>query len=923
MSASRPGPRLFGRSSECAAVDALLAGVLGGRSAVLVLRGEPGTGKTTLLEYLAMQATGCRVARAGGVESERELAFAGLHQLLAPLLDGVERLPGPQRQALRVAFGMQEGASPDRFTVGVALLSLLSNAADERPLVCVVDDVQWLDRDSVTCLAFVARRLVAERIALVFGRRDSGVDTELVGLPELPVTGLGDRDARLLFASTVRGRVDHHIRDRIVAESRGNPLALLELYRGLSPADVGGGFVLPDVRHVQSRLEQEFVRRLQSLPAETQRLLLVAAAEPVGDVTLVWRAAERLRIAPAAAAAAESDGLVDFGLRVRFRHPLVRSASYRAAAVADRQRVHRALAEAIDPELDPDRRAWHRAYAAAGPDEDVAGELEHSAARAQGRGGAAAAAAFLERAAELTPGPAHRGKRLLAAAQAKFEAAAPDAAAELVAAAEVCPLDELQSARLERLRARIEFGRSRGGAAPLMLLGAAKRLEPLDRELARETYLEALGAAVFAGRLTSGGGVVEIAQGARAAPPMDHAARGIDLLLDGLAIRFTDGPVAATAILQRALQAFSGQDGTSDEAGDWLWLACRIAPDVWDDELWHALTTRQVRVARDAGALTVLPMALTFRAGVHVLAGEFGAAMALIEEADAITVATGNAPFMYGSLVVTAWRGRGAQALDLVAAGLDRATSRGEGRAITLAEYARAVLANGVGDYKGALKAAQRACEQDDLDLSGWALSELVEAGARSGQPSLAEAAVHRLDERTRASGSDWGLATAARAQALVSSGREAETLYREAAERLARTRITVDLARAHLLFGEWLRRENRRLEAREQLRQAHGMFTHMGAEAFAERTRRELLATGETVRKRMPHAAAELTAQESQIAWMARDGHTNQEIAVELFLSSRTVEYHLRKVFTKLRISSRRELRTVLNEPGTVGASA
>jgi DNA-binding CsgD family transcriptional regulator len=815
---------------------------------------------------------------------------------------------------------MREGVAPENFMVGLALLSLLSEVADEQPLVCLIDDVQWLDRASVQCLAFVARRLMAESVALLFGVREPSAGRELIGLPELPVPGLGDRDARLLLASALSGPLDEQIRDRIVSESRGNPLALLELYRGVTPAELAGGFGLPSARTLESRLEQGFARRLRSLPHETQRLLLVAAAEPVGDVTLLWRAAERLGIAPAAAEPAENAGLVEFGTRVRFRHPLVRSAAYRTAATIDRHQVHRALAEATDVEVDPDRQAWHRGYAAAGPDEEVAIELEHSATRAQRRGGASAAAAFLAHAAELTPDPARRGGRLLAAAQAKFEAAAPDIADELLAIAELCPLDELQRARLERLHARITVARSRGSDGPLLLLDAAKRLEPLDGELARETYLESLGAAIFSGRLTRGG-VAEVAKAARAAPPLNHAPRGIDLLLDGLATRFSDGSVAAAPALKRALREFSGQDERAED-DNWLWLACRIAPDVWDDERWHALTTRQVRLARDAGALTTLPMALTFRAGVHVLAGEFGPALALIEEADAITAATGNAPFMYGSLVVTAWRG-GTRALDSIAVGLDQATSRGEGRAITLAAYATAVLSNSLGEYKAARQAAQRACEQDDLDLAGWALSELVEAGARSGEPELAEAAFVRLHERTRASDSDWGLGTEARARALLSAGPEAERLYRDAIERLARTRIAVDLARAHLLFGEWLRRENRRLEAREQLRQAHVMFTRMGAQAFAERTRRELLATGETVRKRTEEARQDLTAQEIQIAWMARDGHTNPEIAAELFLSPRTVEYHLRKVFTKLGISSRRDLRKVLPGDGILPAPA
>ena len=573
---------------------------------------------------------------------------------------------------------------------------------------------------------------------------------------------------------------------------------------------------------------------------------------------------------------------------------------------------------------DPDRRAWHRAQAALGPDETVAGELERSADRAQGRGGIAAAAAFLERATELTPDPARRGARALAAAQAKFEAGAPDAAYELLAAAEIGPLDELQRARLARLRAQIVFARRRGSDAPPLLLDAAKRLEPLDAGLARETYLEALGAAIFAGRLGGRCGVREVAEAARAAPPGPQPRRPIDLLLDGLATRFTEGYAAGVPPLRRALQAFRREALRSeDDILRWLWLAWLLAGDLWDDEAWHELATRAVRLAREAGALTVLPIALDYRAGVHVHAGEFAAASALIEEADAITAATGNAPLRYTSLLLAAWRGEEAQALKLIEAGARDATARGEGRAIGLAEYATAVLYNGLGRYEAALAGAQRACEHDDLVFFGWSLVELVEAGARSGAHDAAAGALRQLEERTRAAGTDWALGIQARSRALLSDGQAADALYREAIERLARSRIVVHLARAHLVYGEWLRRENRRVDAREQLRIAYEMLSRIGAEAFAERARRELLATGETVRKRTIETRDVLTAQEAQIARLAAQGRTNPEIGTQLFISPRTVEYHLHKVFTKLGISSRRKLRDALRDSTQAASSA
>jgi DNA-binding CsgD family transcriptional regulator len=904
---------LRGRRIECEALDRQLQRVRAGQSSVQVLRGEAGVGKTALLEYVAERASDCRIARVAGVESEMELAFAGLHQLCAPMLDGLDGLPGPQANALRAAFGLQDGAAPDRFLVALAVLSLLAEAAEAEPLVCLVDDVQWLDRASAQALAFVARRLLAERIAMVFAVREPTDANELAGLPELVVEGIADDEARLLLASAMPGRLDERVRDQIVAETRGNPLALLELPRGLTPAELAGGFGLPDARPVASRVEETFVQRVRSLPPETQRLLLVAAAEPVGDVSLLWRAAERLGIRGDVGRPAEAAGLIDLGIRVRFRHPLMRSAAYRAADFRDRQEVHRALAEATDPDTDPDRRAWHRAQAASGPDEAVAGELERSADRAQARGGTAAAAAFLARAAELTPDRAGRGKRAVAAAQAKFDAAASDEALELLATAELAPLDELQRARLERLRAEIVFARTRGRDAPALLLAAARRLEPLDAAMARETHLEATAAAMYAGRLGDEPSVREAAEAAQAAPAASQPPRAIDLLLDGLATRLTDGYSAGVPPLRTALDAFRREEGLTARDVRWLWLACRLAQDLWDDELWYELATRALRVARETGALRVLPTAATYRACLHVHAGAFGPASSLIAETDAITQATGLAPLRLASLMLAAWRGNEAEALGLLETGLPLAIARGEGMALGVAGWATALLYNGHGRYAEALAAAQRACEYDDVGPFAWALVELIEAGVRSGATDATSAALDRLSGRTQAAGTDWALGIEAGSRALLSDGRDAEPLYREAVERLARSRGVVHLARARLQYGEWLRREGRRLDAREQLRAAHETLDRIGAEGFAERARRELLATGETARARTEDSRDALTPQEAQIAQLARDRQTNPEIGAQLFISPRTVEYHLRKVFTKLDISSRKELRSAL----------
>ena len=879
-----------------------------------MLRGEAGAGKTALLERLVASASDCHIARAAGVESEMELPFAGLHQLCVPMMRHLGRLPGPQRNALTVAFGLSTGSPPDRFLVGLAVLSLLAEVDEERPLICVVDDAQWLDRVSAQTLAFVARRLLAERVAMVFAVRGSPLgpgDDELVGLPLLTIRGLRDDDARALLNSVVPGQLDERVKDRIVAETRGNPLALLELPRGLATADLAGGFGRPDARPLASKVEQSFVRRIASLPAATQRLLLAAAAEPVGDVSLLRRVAERLAIGTDATAAAD---LVELGTRVRFRHPLVRSAAYRAASPGDRRDVHRALADATDPVSDPDRRAWHRAHATVEPDEAVAGELERSANRARARGGIAAAAAFLKRATELTPDPATRGARAVTAARASFEAGSPVAASDLLAAAELGPLDELQRARLARLRAQIVFARQRGRDAVPLLVDAAEGLQRLGDGQAREAYLEALGAAIFAGRLNGARGLRAVAEAVQAAPPASQPPRLVDLLLDGLVVRFTEGYVAGAPSLRRMLQAFRQDAGRNEnDIMRWFWLAVLVAGELWDDETWHELTTRAVQLARDAGALRILPLALMQRVALHVHSGEFTAALNLIEESDAITEAAGNAPLRYPSLMLAAWRGEALAGPTPFHADVLDALSWGEGRAVGLCEYFTAVLHNGLGRYQDALASAQRACEYDDLGAFDFALVELVEAGVRGGAMEVAEAALRRLQERTNASGTNWAVGVWARSAALLDDGRAADSLYREAIACLERSRMAVHLARTHLVYGEWLRRENQRHDARKQLRTAYEMLHRIGAEAFAERARRELLATGESVRPRTVEAPTKLTAQEAQIARLAGAGKTNTEIGAELFISHRTVEWHLHKVFTKLEVDSRNKLSAAL----------
>jgi DNA-binding CsgD family transcriptional regulator len=914
MVTEEPAEVFHDRRTEREALERRLAAVRGGESRVVVVSGEPGVGKTALLESVIASAPGFRVLRAAGVESEMELAFAALQQLCAPMLDRLDRLPAPQQDALGVAFGLRAGNAPDRFLVGLAVLSLLAEVAEDQPLLCVVDDAQWLDRASAQALAFVARRLLAEPVALVLVTREAG--DELEGLPKLALEGLRDGDARALLGSVLRVPLDERVRERLVAETRGNPLALLELPRGLSAAELAGGFGLPGSPGLSGRIEDSFRRRLAGLPAETQRLLLVAAADPIGDPVLVWQAADRLGIG--VQAAAETDALLTIGASVTFRHPLVRSSVYRAASLADRQAAHRALADATDPEVDPDRRAWHLAQATPGLDEDVAFELERSAGRAEARGGFAAAAAFLERATALTPEASSRAMRALGAAQAKYGAGAFDAALRLVAIAESGPLNELQRAQTELLRGQIAFSLGRGRDAQPLLLKAAKRLEPLDQRLARETYLDALSTVFFPGLLASGESVLETARAARAAPPPSRPPYASDLLLDGLALLITEGYAAGTPMLRRAVNAFRGEDIRGEQGHRWLSLASRVAAFLWDDEAWDAISARFAQLARDAGALSVLPLALTSRAGVHVFAGEFATAASLVEEVAAVNEATGGRLTPWAALARLTYEGRPAEGFQLIEAATKELAGRGEGQGLTFIHWVTAVLQNGLGRYEEAFAAAQQAGE--DTHPSWWrnyGWVELIEAAVRSGKPEPAVAALGRLSQATGTSGTDWALGVEARSRALLSDGEVAEALYREAIERLARTRVRVELARGHLLYGEWLRRERRRLDAREQLRTAHELFTQFGMEAFAERARVELEATGEHARKRTVETLDDLTPREAQIAHIAADGATNQEIASQLFISPRTVDYHLRKAFRKLGVKSRHQLKQHLLQPG------
>jgi DNA-binding CsgD family transcriptional regulator len=903
----------------------MLTEVRGGASRSLVISGDPGIGKSALLDYATDSAAGFRVIRVTGIESEMEFAFAALQQACAPLLKHLDQLPAPQAGALRVAFGLQSAVEPpDRFLVGLGVLALAAEEAAAQPLLCIVDDAQWVDQTSLQALAVAGRRLYGESVGLILTARAGAVPGELAGLPELTLAGLPEPDARALLATVVSERLDERVRDRILAEAAGNPLAIVEFSREVTEAgELAGGFGISPwiARPLADRVAERYLARVTGLPAATRRLLLAAAAEPLGDPALLRLASTRLGLDLGDLAPAEAAGLVRLDAHVTFRHPLVRSAIYRSAPAADRQAAHAALAEATDPEQDTDRRAWHRAQATFGPDEEAAADLEQSANRALGRGGPAAAAAFLERAAALSPDPAERARRNLAAAQPRYDAGAPREAAQLLAAARTGPLDELQRARADQLAARIASITGAAGDAPRLLLSAAARLTPRDPRLARQAYLDALTSAMI---MRGGTSWQDAGRAARGAPPPPGPPQSEDLLLDGLAAQAADGYEAGLPALRDALRAIRTDPPGAAVAGT-LWAGCRVAMNLWDDESLVVIAGRLVTTARSAGAVLELPGAFGMAATASLLTGDLAAAASYVEQLDGVRAVTRSIAAPHGRLALTAWRGRADSGAPCVSASPDDGASldgsagadkdsADRSASLGVSAYTTALLYNGLRRYQEAADAAATVTARvGQLGYTLWALPELAEAAARCGNPALAARAVSLLEGTALPSGTEWALGMLARCRALTRHGEQAEALYREAITRLGRTRVVPQLARARLLYGEWLRREKRRTEARAELRAAGEMFSAIGASGFAERADRELAATGERVRKRDVRPVMELTAQEEQIARLVADGQSNPEIAAQLFISPRTVEYHLRKIFTKLDITGRGQLARAL----------
>jgi DNA-binding CsgD family transcriptional regulator len=910
---------LVGRTKEVGALEDVLAAVRDGLSRVLMLRGEAGIGKTALLDWAAGMAGDMRVARVAGVESEMDHGFAGLHQLLVPLLDGLDRLPVPQRAALRSAFGLAAGPPPDQFLVGLATLALITDAAASRPVLCVVDDAQWLDQASAEVLGFAVRRLLADRVGMLFavqGREERAAVFN--GLPELPVGGLAERAAHELLAAAAGGPVDSRVSERIVAETAGNPLGLVEFGGELTAEERSGAVPLTGALRFGGRLEKLYLSQVRALPADAQTLLLVLAADQLGDPAKVWRAAGRLGIGPEVVELPAVERLVTGVPSLQFRHPLMRSIVYHGAPSMARLRVHQALAAVSDPVRDPDRRAWHLAQAMSGPHEEVAGELERSASRARSRGGWTSSAAFLERSAELTQDAARRARRLVAAADARLMAGETAAARALLDRAAPDVLDPVVSAQARRLEGNILFTAGESAAATSVLLEAARMVAPYDARLARDTLLDAFAAQLSSRRAA---GTAEVLQALQAVPRVteSQASTG-DLLLDGFAAVAERRFAAGAGLLRQAVAAVMGGEPMPDDAPQ-RFLAFRLAAtELYDDAAWRELAGQWVARAHDRGAVAAMVIGLGFQSLSQLAEGHFAAAEATIAEARNAAEAMGNPTYLSGmatmELEVLAWRGDQATARPLGARLLRTATDQGHGHRMQRMHRALAVLELGLGNFQEVLQHALAAAAGEPVLSYRSSPDVLIEGTIRCGDRTAAAAALEAVAPWWQACDTPWSLGLLARCQALLADDGHAEDGYRLSIEHLRQCQVTPELARSHLLYGEWLRRQRRRRGAREQLRTAYELFGALGMEAFAHRAQAELRAAGEHADARRAWTPDTLTPQEAQIARLAAEGATNQEIAAQLFVSASTVDYHLRKVFRKLGVTSRAQLPHALRAP-------
>jgi len=895
--------RFPGRQAQLGALSELVEGARERRGGAIVVSGEPGVGKTTLIGHALANRLDVSVLRVAGVQFEKGFAFAAVHRLFQPLLAESKELAEPILAVLETAFGMREGRVPDADDVGAALLGLLSEAASGGPVVCVIDDAQWVDDPSARALAFLAEAIAAEPVAMIFALPEAGTVPALAALPQVQVARLSAEDARALLAAEFHAPLDRRVRERIIAEARGNPLALLELPHRSGPGHFAGGFGLPDAAPPADGVEDGFRERLTALPDATRLLLLLAAADPLGDQELLWRAADSLGVGSGAAAPARDAGLLGDGEGVIFRHPLVRSAVYRAAGGDDRRRVHRALAEATDPALDPERRIWHHAQAAAGPDKQIAGDLEYWAVNVQSRGGVAASAAFTGRSAALTADRELRAERLLAAARSKIEAGALDDAEGLLSAAEASSLSARQRAHRDRLLGRIAFLSRNMQPALDLQLKAAAQFARLDPSLARACHLDAIETGMLAGR--TGDAMMVTIREASAAPPAPGTPTSADLLLDALVALYTGDRRRGLAILAPIL------DDTRNEV--WLrhpLLGCLLAGEAWHIEAFVNIASWQVESARSTGSVSTIPIGLMTLTAASVWGGDTPGEMALLSLGESLADVTGLAQPCYARVVSAAFHGFEPAASRQIRAIEVEARKRGEGLTVSCCAWAEAVLGNALADYPRALAAARAATSYREAGIHGQSLLELTEAAVRCGDRDAALSAYGELVELTGSPSAGWGAEVQACAAALVAENDVAEQRYRDALTLLGAGHNAVWIGRTHLLFGEWLRRQGRRREAREQLGRAHDVFAASGLAAFAKRAAAEMQATGEKARSRGGAATDELTAQETAIVQLVVAGATNREIAAKMFLSPRTIDTHLRSIFRKLGVTSRRQLR-------------
>jgi DNA-binding CsgD family transcriptional regulator len=904
----------LGRAQEKELLADVVESARSGASGVLVVRGDPGIGKSVLLDHVASKYPEIPQIRVAGTETEAGLGFAALQLLLRPIITLLEHLPKPQRGALRTAFGLTEGSPSDLYLVGLATLNLVATAAAECGLLCLVDDAQWLDFESARVIAFVARRLQMDRVVLLISTRDSvdGSPSPFDGLEVLHLQGLPEQHAFELLTAEIGRPIDQPVADLFIARTGANPLALIELAGEIHMEGLDLNMNMNKPVAVSARLEAHFLGKVQTLAADSQVFALIAAAETEDDPTTLWKAAGGLGLSPDASHDVIESGLLQVNPTIRFRHPLIRSAIYNGASEAERRRVHEAIAMAIDPEAEPDRQAWHRAASIVRPDDELAEALDLSAARARSRGGWSAEADFLLRAAELTMERPRRASRMVSAASAALTAGMPQRAEALLDRAEAGSDEPKTRARALRIRGAV-LRESRPSEAVPVLLAAAKASQRFDGRLARDCLLEAFEAEFMARANRNDATDLDIALAAAATPLTDPAgASAGDFLLDGFAARATGHYADAARLFRQAVSIALSDDLLADHAPRLALLVGAAANDIWDWDTRATVLEKLAHGLRSRGALASLRACLLALSDAETQLGHFTTAEALLVEAADITHSLG-VPLDSRAFDVPllAWKGDDLRFAS--AAALEIAAQRGIGSMTQIAYRAATLRDISVGQYEYAVAAGMIVFNDDGPSQGNHVLPDLVEAGARSGNTDIARAALERLNVRALASGAPLALGLLARSQAIMTDGDAADALYRESIDYISSTPIRTELGRSHLLFGEWLRRKRRREDARGHLRIADDMFTAMGANAFARRAQSELEATGEHPRKRGTGFNTDLTPQETRIARFAADGHTNAEIASELFLSTSTVDYHLGKVFRKLAVNSRRQLRRVL----------